>query len=442
MKSKINTSLVELSRALDTDIEIPMPEGVELYPFQKVPCQHLVKRINEGENKNILIADPMGVGKTIEAIAILNFFKAKSVLIVCPASMKGTWSEALSTFLFHKLKAKIISYNMASNFNKKWENWSFKYDFLILDECHYVKTPKSIRTKAILGRDGLIHKTLHTIALSGTPITNRPIELYPLLKALCPQTINDMSYWDYAKTFCNSFKGKWGYNVSGANKKTLPGLGVKLRSEFMVRRNKKDVLPFLPSKQVRQIIINQNTETKKLFEKISKFTTVKGDKVTLSKHVATERRMIGELKVPKTVEHIKDQLKQKDKIVVFAHHISVLDELEERLKPCGLVRLDGSTSESKRTKYVKQFQTDKETRIFLGSITAAGIGITLTASDYMVIVEPSWVPGENNQATDRIHRIGQENKVLIDFIIYENSIDKLIINAHINKKKNIDLVMG
>lgn len=424
----------DLSKSLESEIEIPIPSGKSLFPFQKVPCQHLFER--RFRNPNLLISDPMGSGKTIEAIAILNFFNAEDVLIICPASMKGTWKAALKEWLVNKVNIQIESYNKAGKIKKK------KWDFLILDECHYVKNPKAKRTEHILGKDGLYKYAKHTVALSGTPVANRPIELFTLLKALAPECINHMNFFQYGKTFCNAYQGRWGWDFSGANKKTLAGLGVKLRSNFMVRRLKDQILPFLPKKQVRQILLTQSNKAKNLFKAIDKFVTIKGGEVKLSGHVSTERKEIGELKVPKAIEHIKDQLENKDKIVVFAHHISVLDKLQEGLKEYGLVRLDGATDEKNRNDAVNSFQNNPDIKIFLGSLTAAGIGITLTAADYMVVVEASWVPAENQQATDRIHRIGQKNNVLIDFILFEDSIDKLIINAHISKNKNINALMN
>jgi SWI/SNF-related matrix-associated actin-dependent regulator 1 of chromatin subfamily A len=155
-------------------------------------------------------------------------------------------------------------------------------------------------------------------------------------------------------------------------------------------------------------------------------------------HIAKLRRLIGTIKATAVAEVIKGELDSGlDKVVVFGHHRDVLDILCAEFDAYGVVRLDGRTSMTERQAAVDQFQTFKNTRVFCGQITAAGVGLTLTAAQSAVFAEMSWVPAENQQAAQRIHRIGQTGSCLVRYTILPGSLDEQIVDTLRRKMRGI-----
>ena len=318
-------------------------------------------------------------------------------------------------------------------------------ELLICDESHYLKNPKAGRTKAILGDGALMKCAKEVVFISGTQMLNRPIELYGIVDAAAPQAIGFRNWFEYAKDFCGAYHDGFGWNVDGAsNQKEL---GQRLRAYLMVRRRKEKVLPQLPDKEARIVFLDPNPASKKAAKKMAKFSLdeidANGGNSLGFEGLSEARRELGEAKVPSAIKYLKERLESDDeKIIVFAHHKDVIKGLEEGLSAYGVVSIKGTTSKEKRHANVKAFQNDPNVRVFVGSITAAGVGLTLTAASYVAFVEASWVPGENQQAFDRLHRIGQENFVLGEFLTFAGTLDEKILRSHINKNKVIREVMG
>lgn len=472
----------ELSRSTKHKVSYNAPGGLVYRPFQNAGIHFGLRLLNQ--NKNVLIADPPGLGKTIQAIGIINeivkHHGSKAVLIVVPASLQANWHKELNTWLWPfkngkmsvayldtkgmrkgvKAQIMIASYGIMSQkgIAEKIQEY-FKYDLLILDEVHYLKNPKSNRTKAVLARNGLSRQaSMGTIAMTGTPIVNRPIELFPVVAGLCPVAINHKSFFEYGLRYCagkKETKRAWGgrtidaWNFDGAS--NLKELGTKLRSHFMIRRKKEDVLHDLPDKTVSVVYLDPSPGVKKVMKSgsilsksavLSKKSFSEFDLDEDEDNLSSYRRGLGIEKAPLAAEYIKTQLESgQDKVVVFAHHNDVLDVLKEQLHEFGVVEIRGKTSREQRGRAVESFQENKGTRVFLGSITAAGVGLTLTAASYVAVVEPSWVPGENEQAIDRTHRMGQKNHVLAEYLLFENDLDDIMLRTNVLKQMNIERVV-
>ena len=340
-----------------------------------------------------------------------------------------------------------MSYNLSINKVIHRQLSKRVFDILILDESHYLKNPKSQRTKAILGYSGLYKRAKKTIALTGTPVVNRPIELYTIINALNPALINHMKYLAYGVRYCRGYQGKWGWDLTGAS--NLKELGTFLRSGLMVRRKKEDVLPQLPSKNLSLAYLNKNNKLKKIDKGLQKFdpalilkTNGMGCEGVDIGELATLRRELGEEKAILAVDYIKTQIEGgRGKVIVFAHHKEVFKILEEGLKEFNPVKIIGGMGVDAKQRSVDTFQKNDNCKVFIGSIQSAGVGITLTASNYVVFVEASFVPGENEQAIDRAHRIGQENNVQADFLTFADSLDENILKAVVSKQKNINKLM-
>lgn len=452
-EEKKTIEAVAASKAVDADIDLICKDGLEYMPFQRAGIAFAATR------ESVLIADEMGLGKTIQALGICNNTNAHKILIVCPASLKLNWKREAEKWLTEKKEIEIlngkeatrqaniyiINYDILSK--HKWiaeENW----DIVICDESHYLKNPKAIRTKAALE---ILKKAKKKIMLTGTPIMNRPIELQAVLAALgCDFAKN---WFGYAKRYCGAYKSRFGWDVSGAS--NLEELQEKLRSSVMIRRLKKDVLLDLPSK-TRQIIeipadkfssalkkemkIMQSYEEKKaeLVELKKRASEQKDDSAFKSKieslrnalsvdfaEISRVRHETALDKVEFTIEYITDMLESRDKIILFAHHIDVIDKLSSAF-PDISVKFTGEMTAEDKQRSVDRFQSDPNCKIFIGSIMAAGVGITLTAANTVVFHELEWTPSAISQAEDRAHRIGQKENVLIQHLVIDSSIDAML----------------
>jgi SWI/SNF-related matrix-associated actin-dependent regulator 1 of chromatin subfamily A len=424
----------------------------------------------------------MGLGKTIQAIGVINASpRPKKVLVVAPASLKLNWKRELEKWLTYPLTVGvagnelpdtdivILNYDVLGKFKDKL--MSASWDILIADEAHYAKNPKAQRTINLVGAEkkiggkyvkvpGIADKAKRKIFLTGTPILNRPIELWPIVSTLTPGTFPN--FISFAKRYANAQEGRYGWDFSGAS--NLGELQDKLRATIMVRRMKKDVLTELPTKRRQVIELEPDSKARKVVEReqeLSKKHETELIKLRVAAELAKtsgsdddyesavarlrtasrvafdeiskERHDVALAKVPQVIEHLKDVLEQQDKVVVFAHHRDVIDQIMAAF-PGEAVKLTGEDSIDERQKSVDAFQTDPNVKIFVGSIHAAGVGITLTAASHVVFAELDWVPGNITQAEDRLHRIGQTNTVLVQHLVFDESLDAKIVKTLVEKQ--------
>lgn len=454
------------------DMRIP----TRIFDYQARGVQEIILRLHL--YKCALLADEQGLGKTIQIAKLMeDVIKAKPeerILVICPASLKLNWKKELLTWCdlytaepspsdkVHRTlheeniqviktskdwislgsQVVIVNYDLLTKEHIMSQLMKLGFYMCITDEAQYLKNMKASRTRAAAKVMRNIH---YNIALTGTPILNRPVELYSLLH--CIKALPIMKPYDtyrpFGFRFCNGFEGMWGFDVSGAS--NLEELNFRLRSTIMIRREKKDVLPQLPVKTFQVIALETNTKSKKASAALAKLVDLKTiqEKPELGSvgEIAKLRHELAMSKVDESIEHIKTVLEEKEKVVVFAHHKAMIEKLEEELKEYSPVVFDGSTSMTNKNKHVEAFQKDPACRVFLGQIQSAGVGITLTAADTVIFVESSWVPGEIEQAVDRCHRIGQTNNVLAQFITVAGSIDEVMLNSVIKKKDMINIIM-
>lgn len=449
------------SRATDSDAVIPVPDGLAYLPYQKAGIAFAMER------RHVLIGDEMGLGKTIQGIGISNADPLlKRILIICPASLKLNWKREWKKWDIKKLTVGvanskhfpatdvvIVNFDIVKKLHSKLiaETW----DMLIVDECHKVKNPDALRTQYIMGKKESKKKDKTTgkmipvppvqgIAagrnafLTGTPILNRPIELWTLLEKLDPNDLG-RNFFSYAKRYCNATQNRFGWDFSGAS--NLDELQEKLRSKFMVRRLKADVLKDLPAKRRQVILLEPDAKGRDLIEKekqaYENLSMKEGDSVALAE-MSRLRKEVAVYKAPFVIEHVTDLLETQDKIIVFAHHKEVVDALMAAFGKQA-VKVDGRVTKMEdRQAAVDTFQNDPNVKVFVGSIMAAGVGLTLTASSLVVFAELDWVPGNITQAEDRAHRIGQLNQVLIQHILLDESLDATMIYKIIGKQAVID----
>ena len=430
---------------------------MKLYPFQEIGVSWLKTR------ENALLADSMGLGKSCQAIIASISPETERVLIVCPASLKYVWQREIrkwvgNTDIIAIVDSKkpwasfafwtIVNYDLLLNKEIYMSLLKHEYSIGIFDEAHYLKNGDAKRTKAVLMRGGLASRCKKKWYLTGTPILNRPIELYPMLKASAPEVMHPFTtYIGFAKYFCGGFYDNFGFNDRGASH--IDELNSALiKSGFMLRRTKEEVLPDLPEKTFE--IIPVDVDAKKEFEffwakdDVSKKSFGdffnKEDPGMLGK-VAALRQYIAKEKIKHVLQHLKNLLQEKPKVVVFAHHREIVDLLCGHLGEYKPVKVVGGMTAEAKDKAEQDFQTKSEVRLFVGNIQAAGVGLTLTAADTVVFAELDWTPGNILQASDRIHRIGQKNACVIQIFVTKDSIEEYILRRLVEKKEVCERVL-
>lgn len=318
---------------------------------------------------------------------------------------------------------------------------------LFVDEAHRYKNDDAARTKALFGKDGKSGIAGHfdkVVYLSGTPMPNRPIELFSVLNHSASETIMHRNKFEYAEWFCAAYRDHFGWNFNGASH--LTELSAHVIGKFMLRYKKEDVLKELPEKIEEVIIVGSDLtpkllkQSQKLLAEYSPEDLMKNQiKVALGKEelaLSTYRKELGLLKAQAAADYIKFLLEETEEaILVFAIHKDVIAILEKELSKYWPLVITGETRMELRHEHVKHFQIDQRRRLFIGNIQAAGVGLTLTKASRVVFVEFSWVPADNDQASDRAHRIGQDSRVLTQYLVHKDSIDRSVIETILRKKR-------
>lgn len=497
------------SSATSTDFAVPAPPGKEWFPYQPAGVEYALKRTAT------LIADPPGLGKTLQAIGIVNADDLiTKVLVVCPAYLKPHWQSkfdewCVADFTFGiagpaKVRERgddgktryrneqrwpdtnvvIVNYELLPRFYK--EIRAQVWDLLIVDEAHYLASPKAQRTKQIVGlKKGKKHEWIEPIParrkvfLTGTPMTARPIDLWPMLRVLDPNGLG-ADYMRFVRRYCDAKNNGFGLDVNGAS--NLEELQAIMRKRFMVRRDKREVLKDLPPKR-RQIVPLPRAGLEKLaeaeqdafqrlleafernlgrpptpeeewrWETLSDAITDKFGHLSsldyqdaaelLGEDTAVEfanmskaREELARAKVKMVTEYVRGLLDQGERVVLFCVHKSVATTLYAEFFGEAVV-VTGSVASQKRQALVDAFQRG-EFKLLIGNIQAAGTGFTMTAASHVVFAEFSWLPSDMEQAEDRLWRIGQENDVTVHHLVVEDSLDARMVRVLIERQEMLE----
>jgi len=428
-------------------------KGLKLKPY---PFQGEGVAFVDSKQGRVLIADEMGLGKTIQAIAWLQLHpKIRPAIIVVPAFLKLNWEKEIYKWMTdpdpeilqggtpHKTTGDILIINY--DILPKWWKYLKSKDpqVIITDECHYYKSNKAKRTKAI---KMLAKGVPNFIALSGTPIENRPIEIFNAVNIIDPELFENQ--WKFQKRYCDPKHNGFGWDFKGASH--IPELHTILSTTIMIRRKKSDVLKDLPDKIWSFVPIELDNRKEYEYAEnnfLEWVTETKGEEAAeraSNAEVMTSIEALKQLavkgKLTQSIDWIKDFLQSGKKLVVFATHKSTITDLMEVFSDIA-VRIDGSVSMQKRQNLVNSFQNDPAIQLFIGNIDAAGVGITLTAASDVVFLELPWTPGKLEQAADRVHRIGQKNSVTIYYLLAHNTIEERIAYLLDKKRKILDGIL-
>lgn len=433
-----------------------LPEWAKrLYDFQRTGVEWLEAHRGRG-----IVGDEMGLGKTVQALAYLRLHpEALPAVVVCPASVKYNWKKEAGNWLngtcettvvggrnrqgFHGNNQLIIlNYDVLPFWIDSFQTPSFSVKTVILDESHYIKNPKAKRSQAVRKLCG---KVPHIICLTGTPITNRPMEILEPVSLVAPSLFPNR--FEFLKRYCDAKWNGYGWDFSGAS--NTEELHDKLVKTCMVRRLKKDVLTQLPPK-VRTVVpleiadrASYDALAGEVTDKISEALEALGMETVADSNTSTANALsqIERLKqaavhgkLESAIEWIEDFIADDEKLVVFCHHRFVVEALMAKFGEKA-VKIDGGTPPTERQAIVDRFQSNASVRLFVGTM-AAKEGITLTAASNTAFVELWWTPGDHDQAEDRVHRIGQEaDSVGAYYLVAKDTIEEDIAGLIDRKRK-------
>ncbi|NWV42362.1 SMAL1 protein, partial [Grantiella picta] len=418
----------------DADLSVVDSKIVtSLMPFQREGVNFAISR-----NGRLLLADDMGLGKTIQAICIAAFYQQEwPLLVVTPSSVRFTWAEAFhrwlpslspdSTNVIVSGKdnltgglINIISFDLLSRMDKQLKS---TFQVVIVDESHFLKNTKTARCQAAMP---LLKAAKRVILLSGTPAMSRPAELYTQIAAVQPTFFPQ--FHSFGLRYCDAKKMPWGWDYSGSS--NLTELKILLEESIMIRRLKSDVLSQLPAKQRKMVVVAPEG----ISAKTKAFLAAEAKKMAKgyeSKQQEKEALLVffsrtAEAKIRSVIEYILELLESgNNKFLVFAHHKIMLDAVVAELKKKHVehIRIDGSTSSAERQSLCQKFQFSEKQAVAVLSLTAANMGLTLSAADLVVFAELFWNPGILIQAEDRAHRIGQTSSVNVHYLVAKGTAD-------------------
>ena len=407
---------------IDEKLKGKFPEGLQLYPFQKVAVAFA-----EMSKGRCLIGDEMGIGKTISAIgyAAINP-QARPAIVVCPSNVKFNWKKELNKWLPSETVQVItsgkdepvlgdfiiVNYDLMTKMQEKLIKLVPR--LVILDECHYIKNSgsKNKPVKRTVATLALCRFTPKIIALSGTAIASRPKEFFNTLNLMRPEQF--ASFWDFAQRYCDPWHDGFGWNFDGAS--YTQELNERTR-DLCIRRLKSEVLPELPPKTRTFLPIHLSKKDRSPYDiaqeewdRRIEEAYINGEKLpagTMLNMINDLRHICGQVKVNYAVDWITQYMTQTGKpIVVFTHHRDVLKRIAGKFK--NVQTISGDVNSKKRQQIVEDFQAGKIDILVCNTI-AAKEGITLTRADTVLFIEREWVPTDEEQAEDRVYRIGQES---------------------------------
>jgi len=478
-------------------IEIPGLNGT-LRPFQNTGVS-LIDHYKKLNGRGALLADDQGLGKTIESIAWLQLHpEIRPVIVICPNCVKLNWKreckkwmtpspnvQILSTQTPEEITGDIvvINYNIVYHWRKQLKQMNAAV--VIVDECQNIKNNSAKQT---FHTKKIANKSKNIVLISGTPIENRTSEIYNAWMLLDPKNCPD--WLTFGRTYCDGKHNGFSWDFSGAsNSKELHS---RLVSTIMIRRLKQDVLPELPNKSYTFVPLEIDNEKEYRFaennfiEFIRKSTGAKFDEdqhaieniiesiesftkkyninieptlaieAARNKHIEdkvervsaaeilTQMNVLKQLavqgKMKQVFEWIDNFLESNDKLVVFAHHKFIIDQLMQRYSKIAR-KIDGSVKSEKRQENISKFQKSKDVKLMVIS-SAGGVGITLTAAYNIVVIEFPWTPGKLDQVIDRIHRITQKFAVIVYYMMSINTIEERIGKLLDEKRKTISTVIN
>jgi len=429
---------------LDEGAEANYATAKGLWPFQRAGVNFLVK------NKRSLLCDEPGLGKTAQAVvAVMESGRSNRILVVCPNSLKGWWNEEIDRWTTTLLPITVIRASTRTQQMQRYRgelgwcivNWELLrlmpqlrdviWDWIVCDEAHRVKNRKT----QVFGALNRL-KSSRMALLTGTPLANHPAELWTLLHLVEPGKYT--SYWRFFEMYVDYQVDFWGHrDIRGVR---YPKLLRRELAPRMLRRSKEQCLPQLPAKAYKTIPLILSGRQELMYKGMARemLVELEGGEVleapsviamiTRLRQITSTTATIDETDHSAKLEAVMDIVNDfGEKVVVFAQFRNTVSALCRRLIRAGIpysLVWGGMTPESV-SEQVRNFQ-DGDSRVFVGTTEAGGVGLTLTAARTLVFIDKHWNPARQAQAEDRIHRIGQDNAVQIISLHCKGTVDDLV----------------
>ncbi len=414
-----------------------------LYPHQIEGIAFLLGR------RRALLADDMGLGKTRQSVIAMVEAEAEGpYLVICPASVKRNWAREIQLVL---PDAEPIIVGPAPLPSTNFQDWviinyeilgkhlegllAFDWKGVVFDEAHYLKNHQSQRSRNAAKLVKAIQDEPIVHALTGTPMTNRPRDLFPILRLVNHPL--GKSFLSFAKRYCDAYQGDFGVVADGAS--NIEELTVQLHG-VMLRRTKNEVLD-LPPKVRTWLDIELHPYAIQHFnnavrEFLTKFDAPEPIEAVEDEPENTERRRaVGRLttarrklafaKCRQTIKFVENALEQGEKVILFTTFLNTLERFHKHFGDQA-VYVFGEVPAEERQNRVDQFQNDENVRLFIANMHVAGVGINLTAGRQIVFNDLDWVPANHWQAEDRAYRIGQTGTVNVTYMIARGTVDEFV----------------
>ncbi|MGM0640467.1 MAG: SNF2-related protein [Thermotogota bacterium] len=400
-------------------------------------------RFLDDNNLSGILADDMGLGKTVQIIAFLSnvISKEEKVLILCPKSLVYNWADEIEKFSYLKyqvyntnniLRENIIISSYGNVLNSK-QLQKENYDYIIIDEAQVIKNSWTKTSRVVKKLEGKIK-----IALSGTPLENSLADLHSIFEFILPGYLPNKSKF-----------------ISEINEEDKKEKYLKMIKPFVLRRKKEDVLNDLPEKTEENIFLDMTEEQEKLYrkmlseiksrfekEEVESFSILEG--LLRLRQISNHPRLVFNNykylsgKVEFIKEFMEDIYDTDHKVVIFSQFVAMLDIIKELLDEKNIEYSYIYGISKNRTQIIKKFNENEDKKVLLLSLKAAGVGLNITGADYVIHFDPWWNPAVENQATDRVHRIGQKRNVVVYKLITKNSIEEKILKLKDKKKSLYD----
>jgi SNF2 family DNA or RNA helicase len=477
-----NFKLETLSKAEDSLSPVfdSISLGKSLRPFQRAGVAYAL------EARRAMIADEMGVGKTIQAIATLEAADAYPAIVICPATIKIHWEREIQKWVPHRslevlhgknahdreCNADILVLNYELLDSRLHQLSKVRFQSIVFDESHYLKNYKSKRSKAALTLTHVNNNASVILCLTGTPILNRPADLVHQLEIL--GTMEKFGgRWTFLQRYCGATEMPWGWDVSGAT--NLAELNTKLRQTCFIRRMKNQILEDLPAKQRSfvPISIDNLKEYQKVFHSLTAWFQSKIEKdptfLTSIKYLSEEerndvleqrlendlarahraaslvrinalRQIVVRGKLRSIEQWVCDFLNSGEKLVLFGGFKDTQRSIYNALVKRGYDtrKIFAEDSMRDRQTAIDYFQNENNAQAIVCSLKAAGHGIELTTASNVCFMDVGWTAAEMEQAEDRCHRMGQLKSVNVWYLIAHSTIEMDILDLIEAKRRIID----
>ncbi len=466
-EDEADVSIIRFSRD-GNSLSTPTELEAALYEFQKDDSDyllHLLKTKQGAFNFNC-----MGSGKTIEAIHLVERLGIERVLILCPNSLRLNWAKEIK--MWTREEAAVTK----SDPYRRWNDWyrkdrrTKKYQrkdtrffisniesartpdivelfnalepqLLIVDEAHKLRNPETRQARGIQNI-----KVDMKLLMTGSPVVNSAFDVFSLLHLLDPITFFSPSQFRYQFTW--GFQTRYGWRTGGTKNASI--LRTML-AERGVQRSKEDVLPFLPEKRFETIPLEMSSEQRKVYEAMENELFIMLDdgeplwaasvlaQTTRLRQILCDPRLLGKTAPSIKTEDLVNHIDREGKTVVFTTFEQYTKLLEPVLQEADLryVRITGKESSEQQQRNNELFQNEPGIQVCLGTIQSMGEGRNLQASDHVVFLDRWWNPAGNNQAIDRLHRIGQHHPVLVTTLVAEDSFDQAMDEILQRKQKQV-----